>query len=452
MKNRAAAAFWLIPFAFLLSAPGVPMAQEGQDGEQGAGERWYKGNLHMHTFWSDGYVFPEEAIDWYKDRGYHFVSTTDHYLFQQVKDNWLTAGQTERPAELGHAPRKLTENHINRYLGRYGGDWAEIAAAEDGTRRVRLKTFDEFSAKMNVPGEFLVIPGQEVQNPGGGWIHGNAIGIGASMTYLSGKTNAETLRLNAAALARHAAETGRETIYILNHPTAWYFDFYPRDLIDAAEVLFHEILTAPRPAGKPHPSFWTHEKFWDIVNAFRIEDGLRPLYGVAGDDRHAYPASPTTPCKFIMVRAPELTTENLLRSMREGDFYASNGVILEKIDFDPAARALSVKVKAEPGVKYAIRFNGTKRGFDRSHATVDDPAADRKPKRAIPVYSDEIGKVFAQTEGTEASYRMADDDLYVRATVDSDKEWISGRATEAAYLPARESAWSQPYGFAPKDR
>ena len=33
-------------------------------------KRWYKGNLHMHTFWSDGKAFPEEAVAWYKSRGY----------------------------------------------------------------------------------------------------------------------------------------------------------------------------------------------------------------------------------------------------------------------------------------------------------------------------------------------------------------------------------------------
>ena len=33
------------------------------------GKRWYKGNLHCHTFWSDGRAFPEEAVFWYKSRG-----------------------------------------------------------------------------------------------------------------------------------------------------------------------------------------------------------------------------------------------------------------------------------------------------------------------------------------------------------------------------------------------
>ena len=27
-------------------------------------KKWYKGNLHTHTFWSDGKAFPEEAVAW----------------------------------------------------------------------------------------------------------------------------------------------------------------------------------------------------------------------------------------------------------------------------------------------------------------------------------------------------------------------------------------------------
>ena len=29
-------------------------------------QQWQKGNLHTHSFWSDGDDFPEMIIDWYK--------------------------------------------------------------------------------------------------------------------------------------------------------------------------------------------------------------------------------------------------------------------------------------------------------------------------------------------------------------------------------------------------
>ena len=31
--------------------------------------KWYKGNLHTHTYWSDGDDFPEMVADWYKQQG-----------------------------------------------------------------------------------------------------------------------------------------------------------------------------------------------------------------------------------------------------------------------------------------------------------------------------------------------------------------------------------------------
>ena len=49
-------------------------------------KRWYKGNIHTHTFWSDGKAFPEEAVMWYKSRGYNFLGLSDHNLFQDDAD------------------------------------------------------------------------------------------------------------------------------------------------------------------------------------------------------------------------------------------------------------------------------------------------------------------------------------------------------------------------------
>jgi hypothetical protein len=46
-----------------------PFAQPGQ---------WFKGNLHIHTTVSDGELTPDEVIDWYRERDYHFLALTDH--------------------------------------------------------------------------------------------------------------------------------------------------------------------------------------------------------------------------------------------------------------------------------------------------------------------------------------------------------------------------------------
>ncbi len=414
----------LLVWLFLFVSPILPAQQQ-----------WYKGNLHMHSVWSDGNVFPEQAIDWYKDRGYNFVSLTDHTVMQDNKNNWKDVGQG-----------KVTQELYEKYVERYGKDWVETRSEGDKTQ-VRLKTFGELLGKLNIPDKFLVIPGHE-QNVtiNGCAVHNCVINVVDSQPFQHGKTVSESIRKNVDALTQYGAETGRETLFISNHNCWVYFDVTPQDLIDVPEVRFFELLNCS-PVYKPHPEFWSFEKFWDVVNSFRIEDGWLPLYGITEDDTHNYmQAGPKTNDLgnyWIMVRADALTPDHLLRSMYKGDFYASSGVVLEELRFDDATKTLSVKVKPEPGVKYAIRFNGTKKGFDRSTKEIDDPAGEKKPARKFPVYSDQIGKILAQTEATEASYQLADDDLYVRVTVESDKE--SNYNDSTGYMPTRESAWSQPY-------
>ena len=50
----------------------------GERALPGGKKRWYKGNLHSHTYWSDGRAFPDQAIREYRDAGYDFCAVTDH--------------------------------------------------------------------------------------------------------------------------------------------------------------------------------------------------------------------------------------------------------------------------------------------------------------------------------------------------------------------------------------
>jgi predicted metal-dependent phosphoesterase TrpH len=53
-------------------AAGNPWALEGN------GWPWLRGNLHCHTTASDGRRSAQEAVDWFRDAGYHFLALTDH--------------------------------------------------------------------------------------------------------------------------------------------------------------------------------------------------------------------------------------------------------------------------------------------------------------------------------------------------------------------------------------
>lgn len=47
--------------------------------------KWYKGNLHTHSTESDGKKSPEQVVDWYRSRGYDFLSLTDHRTITPIE-------------------------------------------------------------------------------------------------------------------------------------------------------------------------------------------------------------------------------------------------------------------------------------------------------------------------------------------------------------------------------
>ncbi|MDD2456006.1 MAG: histidinol-phosphatase, partial [Kiritimatiellae bacterium] len=54
--------------------------------------QWYRGNLHMHSKWSDGDAMPEDAVAWYRNNGYQFVCLSDHQIVQTDTNAWLQVG------------------------------------------------------------------------------------------------------------------------------------------------------------------------------------------------------------------------------------------------------------------------------------------------------------------------------------------------------------------------
>src|SRR5690606_340921 len=52
-------------------------------------KNWYKGNLHTHSYWSDGDEFPEMIMQWYKSEGYAFIALSDHNILAE-EEKWVT--------------------------------------------------------------------------------------------------------------------------------------------------------------------------------------------------------------------------------------------------------------------------------------------------------------------------------------------------------------------------
>src|SRR5947207_12304798 len=114
--------------------------------------RWYKGNIHTHTLWSDGDDYPEMVALWYKERGYDFLSFSDHNTVMD-HERWIDVHKN-----LGGrvAPDKLK--------ARFPENWVEERLNENGKFEVRLKTIDEVTAKIGSQGKFLIIRGEEISD------------------------------------------------------------------------------------------------------------------------------------------------------------------------------------------------------------------------------------------------------------------------------------------------
>ena len=58
-------------------------------------QHWQKGNLHTHSFWSDGDDFPEMIIQWYKDNDYQFIALSDHNTIA-TGDKWYKLKELDK--------------------------------------------------------------------------------------------------------------------------------------------------------------------------------------------------------------------------------------------------------------------------------------------------------------------------------------------------------------------
>jgi len=417
------------------------------------GGRWYRGNLHMHTYWSDGRVFPEQAVDIYKNTlGYDFLALSEHNTFADRQDLWRPVLEKE-----GKWPPDVTQPYFDAYMKSSFGKAAETRTAADGRTEVRLRTYDEVRRMFDEPGRFLLMPGVEItQVTDGINVHVNYVNVpdvvpsvkgGGLCRSLKGVAPTELVAQNAKEVAALASSLKRPSMLMVNHPQWVYLDIQPDVLINNPDVRFFELCNGGSAfAPLDDDPVKTNDRFWDAVNAFRALKGYPLIFGTGSDDTHYYfdlgsKKAGRVGVDYIVVRSAALTPDALLAAMHAGDFYVSTGVTLDDVAFEPAKRTLRVKVRPEAGASYRISFITTKKGFDQAVRTVELPAVKGHGARTVPIYSADIGKTVKCEEGVEASYTMASDDLYVRAKVESNLPC----GYSGYFHPECKVAWTQPH-------
>lgn len=391
--------------------------------------RWFKGNVHTHTLWSDGDDYPEMVALWYKDHGYDFLSFSDHNTLLN-REFWSDA-----------LKNKGGQTALDKLKTRFPEDWVEERTSDQGRLEVRLKTFDEISRKLGSPGTFLLVQGEEISDhfqkiP----VHMNATNLNEVIPPMGGDSLYEVMQRNTDAVVAQRERTGRPTLIHLNHPN-FHYGITAEDLARVQGENFFEVYNGhPAVNNDGDRQHASAERIWDIILTQRIAVLQLPLmYGLATDDGHSYhniPSRNSEPGRgWIVVLASELSPAAIIAAMNQGLFYASTGVQLDRFDSSPGG--IEVRVVPEDGVDYVIDVIGTRAGFDTESTPVLD--ANGHPVRTTRRYSNDIGRVLATSRGTAAQYEFDADDLYVRARITSTKKHPNPSAP-GEY----ERAWCQP--------
>ncbi|MFC1783220.1 hypothetical protein ACFL02_06500 [Planctomycetota bacterium] len=377
--------------------------------------QWFKGNLHTHSFWSDGQQFPEMVALWYQQHGYNFLALSEHNNISQGT-KWIDINKDQ-----------VRRDAFEKYRSRFPSTWIEIRP-QDENLLVRVKPINEYRCMVEQPGRFLLIPTEEITH---GLAHLNVVNSVDLIKPLDGKTAAEVLQKNIDAIVRQRNETGRPMLAHINHPN-WRWMLTAEDLMVQKDVMFFELYNG----GGANINNYGDEKrsgterMWDIILTKRLaESHLGVMYGIATDDTHHYTGAGTNrslPGRgWVMVRSFHLTPESIVRAMQAGDFYASTGVVINDFQFD--GKTLKINIKPETGVSYTTEFIGTLKGYDPSSKPVLDengkPYLDDegKPLRITKIYSDDIGRLLKKVDGASAAYTLTGNEIYLRATVRSNK-------------------------------
>ena len=413
-------------------------------------KNWKKGAIHSHSFWSDGRSLPEAALCVYRDKlGFDFVCLSDHNIFQQESI----------PAVIDAVsnniwPPNLTADEI-KFAQDLCGSSIEVKSI--GIRRfARLKSFDELQKEWEIPEKFTLIPGCEItaghiDKKSGEYceIHLNAINLPRTITAaIPEETIEKSFSANIANYQQAANELKSNSFLMVNHPFWRYWDIDPQLVITHPELKFMEIcnngigveIETDDPVNSP-------DKYWDYVLACRISDNAGVIYATASDDAHYYcpeKIDGLLGCNhgWIMVNCPgEMSADNLINAMKNGDFYSSCGVYFKDIEFDPASGTLKVEIAPEENTGYEINFIVTKKGFDRNCRNRKFRQDDRRFCRNIPVIGEDIGITAMSVKGTSAAYTMSDDDLYVRAVAISNTPC----SLKTLFYPETQRAWTQPF-------
>ena len=367
-------------------------------------QNWKKGNLHTHSFWSDGDDFPEMIIQWYKDHDYQFIALSDHNIIAD-SEFWYTLRE-----------RDIKNKTLEKYQNRFG-DWVEIKKDSIITS-VRLKTFEEFKSKLEVIDSFLIIKSEEVtssfeEKP----VHMNVTNIQEKINPPKGQSVLDIMQQTINAVIEQSKKLNLKMFTHINHPNFGY-GVSVEDIKKLNGERFFEVYNGhPAVNNEGDDMHIDTETMWDLINIHYYDKDKPLMYGIATDDSHNYHTLSSEHSNsgrgWVMVNSKKLNPKNLIIAMENGDFYSSTGIYLKTIFANK--HRLFIEINPEENTNYEIIFMGYKKD------------------------SNEVVQL-KKVQGTSASYYYKKDDIFIRARINSDAK------KENPYRPHEtKKAWTQPF-------
>ena len=247
--------------------------------------QWYKGNTHTHTvLCGHADSTPEAVTKWYHDRGYNFLTLSEHNIFID-------------PAEV-----KMPDNKRD---------------------------------------DFILIPGEEIT--GGGHAHTTALNtvglVSPSLEKREGASKTEVIQDHVdGAIEQHGHA-------ILNHPNFHYMN-KAKDIRPVNGLHMFELFNGhPSVNNFGNDENISVETMWDqllsdgmLIYGVSSDDAHNFLK--LGPDI-------SNPGRgWVMVRSEALTPDAIADAMYHGDFYATSGMMLSQLDSNQNGISLSVDEEA----------------------------------------------------------------------------------------------------------
>ncbi|MBJ6360075.1 CehA/McbA family metallohydrolase [Paenibacillus sp. GCM10012307] len=227
----------------------------------------YKGNLHLHTTWSDGSLPADQVVEAFKAKGYHFISLSDHEVYTRTTEfngeDFITLPGMERGG-------------LNLVADKDPG--YHFGVLDDPTVEPEQKRFEHLQTfPTPIPWEGDHSPQDLIDKMRA---HGNLV--------------------------------------VFNHPE-WHLtrfeDMVKYDGFFAIEIYNHA--TEWSTSSSYGAAYWDHA----------LQNGKR-VFGTAADDSHEHNPNWNIPeygGGWVQVQADALTPASIVSNLKEGRFYSSSG-------------------------------------------------------------------------------------------------------------------------------